>query len=230
MILWRLKTMWLYIMTTAIALLMCNCDGFGKVCKCINQSGTKGNEWGSLAIASNESRLNGYECALIYIRGAPGEIVELRFYDINLRKGCQDEFQIFPHLKESMISDTAIPEEVICAENAGQFVTTNTSLQSDSVDATVTNNIVEKSDVDHTYEDNQSAGHKSFNGNEVVAVERRKTLFSSDNIFGLRLDFKHALDFPNTYFSISGSYRFVDKGRTQLSRLSFRQFILRRID
>lgn len=57
------------------------------VCKCINHSGTKGNEWGSLAIASNESRLNGYECALIYIRGAPGEIVELRFYDINLRKG-----------------------------------------------------------------------------------------------------------------------------------------------
>lgn len=117
----------------------------------------------------------------------------------------------------------AIPEEVICAENARQFVTTNTSLQSDSMDTTETNNIVEKSD-HSTYEDNQSIEHKSFNGNgnEVVAIERRKTLFSSDNVFGLRLDFKHVLDFPNSYFSISGSYRFVDKGKVGV--MSFRFF------
>lgn len=114
-----------------------------------------------------------------------------------------------------MISDTAIPEEVICAENAGQFVTTNTSLQSDSMGTTETNNVVGKSYIDRTYEDNQSVEHKSFNGNEVVV--RHRTLFSSDNIFGLRLDFKHVLDFPNTYFSISGSYRFVDRGKSHLS-------------
>lgn len=107
----------------------------------------------------------------------------------------------------------AVPEEVICAENSKQFITTNTSFQSDSVTATETNNIVENNDVDHAYE-NQSVEHKSLNENEVVPIEQqhRKTLFSSDNIFGLRLDFKNVLDFPNTYFSISGTYRFVDKG------------------
>ncbi len=111
-----------------------------------------------------------------------------------------------------MISDMAIPEEVICAENARQFITTNISFQSDSAGTTVTNNIVENNDVDHAYEDNQSVEHKSFNENEVVPIEHRKTLFSSDNIFGLRLNFKNVLDLPNTYFSISGTYRFVDKG------------------
>lgn len=107
----------------------------------------------------------------------------------------------------------AIPEEVICAENSRQFITVNTSFQSDSIGTTTeTNNIVENNDVDHAYEDNQSVKHKSFDENEVVPIEHRKTLFSSDNIFGLRLDFKNVLDLPNTYFSISGAYRFLDKG------------------
>lgn len=115
-----------------------------------------------------------------------------------------------------MISDVAIPDEVICAENSQQFITTNTSFRSDSATGsttTETNNIIdENNDVDHAYEDNQSVEHKSFNENEVVAIEHSKTLFSSDNIFGLRLDFKNVLDFPNAYFSVSGTYRFVDKG------------------
>lgn len=56
-------------------------------CQCINHSGTKGNEWGILKITSNDNRMNGTECTVIYVRAAPGEIVELRFYDIHLRKG-----------------------------------------------------------------------------------------------------------------------------------------------
>lgn len=57
------------------------------VCQCINHSGTKGNEWGILKITSNDNRINGTDCTVIYVRAAPGEIVELRFYDIHLRKG-----------------------------------------------------------------------------------------------------------------------------------------------
>lgn len=108
----------------------------------------------------------------------------------------------------------AIPEEVICAENSKQFITTNISLRNGSVAAIETNNIGENNDVDHAYEDNQSVEHKSFNENEVVSIaqQQRKTLFSSDYIFGLRLDFKNVLEFPNAHFSISGTYRFVDKG------------------
>lgn len=107
----------------------------------------------------------------------------------------------------------AIPEEIICAENSKQFITTNTSVRSGSLDTTETNNVVENNDVDHAYEDNQSVTHKSFSENEVVFIEHRKTLFSSDNIFGLRLVFKNVLELPNSYFSISGKYRFLDKGR-----------------
>lgn len=124
-----------------------------------------------------------------------------------------------------MISDVAIPEEIICAENSKQFITANTSFRSDSVGTTETNNIVENNDVDHAYEDNQSVEHKSFNENGVVSIEHRKTLFSSDNIFGLRLDFKNVLDFPNTYFSVSGTYRFVDKGWCNSFFICFRDYI-----
>lgn len=109
-----------------------------------------------------------------------------------------------------MISDMAIPEEVICAENSQQFIRTtkNTSFAS----TTETNHIEENNDIDRTYEDNQSVEHKSFNENEVIRFEHRKTVFSSENVLGLRLYFKKIINFPNTYFSVSGIYRFVDKG------------------
>lgn len=57
------------------------------VCQCITHGGTKGFEWGSLSVSSNQVRTNGTDCLVVYIRAAPDEIVELRFYEIILRPG-----------------------------------------------------------------------------------------------------------------------------------------------
>lgn len=81
------------------------------MCQCITHSGTGGNEWGALIIAPNNSynsngnrssvrighnassssgggggHNNKTDCLVVYIRAAPDEIVELRFYEIRLRE------------------------------------------------------------------------------------------------------------------------------------------------
>lgn len=124
---------------------------------------------------------------------------------------CQDNIQLFPHLKDSTISEAAISEaEVICHRNSFNFILKPLA-----------------SDLKHYDGDKQQWSENSIaeripliskhNLTTELAPRRRlhieykQAIYSSSNVLGIRLNYKTVESIANNYFYVRGYFRFLPK-------------------
>lgn len=124
---------------------------------------------------------------------------------------CQDHIQLFPHLKDSTISEAAISEaEVICHGNSFNYILKPLD-----------------SDLYHYGEDKQQWSENSIAEripsisklNLTTAttprsrfhIEYKQAIYSSSNVLGIRLIYKTVESLANNHFYVRGYFRFLPK-------------------
>ncbi|XP_055690923.1 suppressor of lurcher protein 1 [Lutzomyia longipalpis] len=169
------------------------------ICHCLRYSETEGLEWGNFEIMPQDLP-NNTECIIIFIVAQSNEIVELRFLDIQLRQECLDEIRIYPHLKNTIITDTTLHEDVICANNATDYFSSNTTISPKVKDPMQSSKMADL-----------KKKLKLIEGNIFNVLLFKKAIFSSDSVMAIQIFHHNITTFSNENFSISGKFRYISK-------------------
>lgn len=124
---------------------------------------------------------------------------------------CQDNIQLFPHLKDSTISEAAISDaEVICHRNSFSYILK--PLESDlyhyggEKQERSENNIAERIPLISNH--NLTTALTPRNR---FHIEYKQAIYSSSNVLGIRLNYKTVESIANNFFYVRGYFRFLPK-------------------
>lgn len=128
---------------------------------------------------------------------------------------CLDNIQLFPHIKDSTISEAASSEaEVICHQNLFNYILK--PLESDLYQYGV-----DKKQLSENGIAERISLISKHNRTTIVTprsrfhIEYKQAIYSSGNVLGIRLNYKTVESLANNYFYVRGYFRFLPKCKYQ---------------
>lgn len=140
-----------------------------------------------------------------------------------------DTIKLYPHLKESTLSEATISEDVICSQNAFNFIFINN--KNETIPNKTTKNLFNEALIEKPY---YASNQMPFKFTQVAKlaqkydelhnrfrIEFKQAIYSSANILGIHLSFKKVINITKNVFYINGIFRFISKCKYQIIKYLF---------
>lgn len=149
----------------------------------------------------------------------------ISFNHINFFFRCRDQIHIITYLKEPLVTYESNSDFVLCAENQTIFTSNKNSIHpninlinnddDDKIGKNENVNEPKQKKISKDTNQNVSTKAKILQRNEIPTKETfqvsSQSIYSVGNIIAIRLVYEKRENIPNDYFSVNGSFRFLDK-------------------
>ncbi|KAH8383416.1 hypothetical protein KR009_008478, partial [Drosophila setifemur] len=92
-------------------------------CSCLHFNERNSSQWGELAINASQALGAKNNCLMIFVGGLDDELVAFQLEQMQLRPGCLDSVDVFPHLREPVIENATVAEDTFCQHSRNRSAT-----------------------------------------------------------------------------------------------------------